>query len=119
MLSSSSWSMFAGLVILIALFGCGLESLPSIESNGALPDGTVSPSNYATFIPQGDTGQHTVIVDLSNPPPSRLPVDVLLVFDYTSSMDRQINPMRSNAVGIINRFRHSFPDTRFAVSAFA
>ena len=118
-LPSSFWLSSTGLLILISLFGCGTESLPSIESKSALPDGTVSPRNYTTFIPQGDTGQHTVMVDLSNPPPSRLPVDVLLVFDYTGSMDRQINPMRANAVAMINRFRRSFPDTRFGVAAFA
>ena len=119
MVPSSFWLISTGLLLALSLFGCGMESLPSIEPKSALPEGAVSPRNYATFIPQGDIDRYTVTVDLSDPPPSRLPVDVLMVFDYTSSMERQINPMRANAVAIINRFRRSFPDTRFAVAAFA
>lgn len=108
----------AACAVVLAIVGCRDNTDMTIASVPSLPQAVLTPDHYAAFIASGARKRFTVTVDMSNPPPSAQPVDVALIFDSSSSMERQIDPVRREAVRIVNGVRRQFMDARFLVADF-
>jgi len=78
----------------------------------------VTPEKRDVFLWPHGKDDFVLRVDLSNPPPSREPVDVLFLFDTTASMANIIGAVQDAARDIMLAIRHMSSNTQFAVASF-
>jgi len=65
------------------------------------------------------SGRFTVVADLGSVLVTHQPVDILLLFDQTASMDNVIGTAKTNASGILRGIRQRYPNSAFGVAALS
>ena len=85
----------------------------------ASPPDAVTPAGHDTFLRREVAHNLEVQVTLTDLPPSTEPIDILLLFDATSSMANVIDAVRSAASGIIAEVGRLSSNAAFGVASFA
>lgn len=77
----------------------------------------VSPGTHSVFFLKNGTDGFSMVVDLAKAAPSQEPLDILLLFDGTSSMLNIIETVRDNSVTIMREVRQVYANSAFGVAA--
>jgi Tol biopolymer transport system component len=99
-----------------------LAALPPLEqglqgSGGVFPSASVSPASASVQLKPGETQRLTFKLTTAEIPPQK--VDILFLFDVTSSMQEVLDEAKANGVKIMGALAQSFPDIAFGVGSFA
>lgn len=97
--------------ILLALSACSKEWTE-------IKDG-VSPVSYDTYLSAGDSDNLQITVNLKDAPPTKEPVDVLLLLDKTGSMGNVIDKIKSSSNEIMLDVRSVYANSNFGVATLA
>jgi hypothetical protein len=115
-----SWARtLIALLLSISAVACS----DSADDNIILPlttgQATVAPSNQAIHFAVLNTGRARVTVAVPPPPQISTPVDILVLFDRTQSMEKYIRNSAEAAGALVEQVRSLAPDSRFAVATLA
>jgi hypothetical protein len=97
----------------------GLLLLASVACSRLSEKDHVSPGTKHFLVFGSGTRSFEVEVDLAQAPPSTEPIDVLLLFDMTMSMENVAREAREGAVEIVDAVRRISENAAFAVASFA
>jgi hypothetical protein len=97
-------SIYTLIFFILAFAGCKQEG--------------VSPKGYDVYLAPGKSNDFVLSVDLTNPPASSEPIDVVFTFDASGSMKSVIETVKSNAADIVNEIKNSFTNIQFAIISF-
>lgn len=100
------------------VLGLGLVCFAVVFANHALAKESVTPHKRDIFMWLQRRDDFVLRVDLSNPPVSQEPIDILFLFDTTASMTNVIGACRTGAGEIMMALRSISSNTAFAVASF-
>jgi hypothetical protein len=79
----------------------------------------MTPRSWRAGISAGQSKTFDLHLTLDGIPGSEEPVDILLLFDVTRSMERMIDAVRTSAHAIMRAVREQCPDSAFGLASFA
>lgn len=114
-----SWANILALLLSLLLAGCFGSNGEQIVLPLATGEAKVGPAEQTMHFALWNTGR--AWVNLTVPPPARIntPVDVVLLFDRTASMDKFIRNSAKAASTLVAQVRGLAPDSRIAVATLA
>lgn len=98
---------------------CTIVAASTFASCGGEKQDQVAPRRREVFFWSHGTNAFPLVVDLVNAPPSKEPLDVLLLFDATGSMKNVISEVTRSAAEIMTSVRSLSANAAFAVASFA